>query len=154
MTQQRSHDIHLGVAGTTVATAALNLFQYGAGRAQGQSATAVGLGDKDGQVPRISQRLHELCGIRFFPIQFTPVFSGILRAKLYYRVANFGVGVGRSDHPGKIPRGGTVVGRKPGRIGKHRVCHAEYSSLFVHRRDECSDAAWVVQCQVVRGTIF
>ena len=57
MTQQRAHDVHLGMAGAAIAAGMLDLLQDGGGGGKRQARPAIFLGDEGGEKAGLGQRL-------------------------------------------------------------------------------------------------
>ena len=64
-----AHDIHLGVAGGTVAALALDGFQDGGGGRQGQAGAAEFLGDQRAEIAAFGQGADEFGGVGLVPDQ-------------------------------------------------------------------------------------
>ena len=60
--QQSAHGIHLGVAGTAIAAAAMNFLQHRTGRTQGQTAAAILFRNQYRQIARLGKGLTNSVG--------------------------------------------------------------------------------------------
>ena len=88
--QDRAHDVHLGVACSTVAARFVNFFQDRGGGGNAESAAAVLLGDQDAEEAGLGQGAHELGRIGALPIQGAPIDAREPGAERFYRGADVG----------------------------------------------------------------
>ena len=73
--QNCTHDVHLRVAGSSVAAAFVDLLKDCRGRAKPQAAAAVLFWDQDSQESCLGQRRHELTWIGAVSVLLAPVLA-------------------------------------------------------------------------------
>lgn len=114
VSQDRSHDVHLGMAGGTIAAGCMDFLQNSCGNTKAEAAATVFLRNQHAEISGIGQRLDKVGGVGAFPVQTTPVFAGELRTQRAHGMANLGEGalIGCCSH-GCISasRAGTVSAR-------------------------------------------
>ena len=90
MPKNRTHGVHLRMAGGTVGTRPLHLLQNGSGRAQSQTAAAVFFGNQRRQVAGFGQGPHEFGGVAPLAVGFAPVLHREGGAQSHHAFADFG----------------------------------------------------------------
>src|SRR5581483_1053279 len=83
-----AHGVHLGMAGGTVAAGGVDFFHNDGSRAKRQTAAAVLLRDKRGEISGFGQCRDELRRIGAVAVERAPIFAGKPRAQLADRGAN------------------------------------------------------------------
>ena len=91
--EQRAHDVHLRMAGATVAAGAVDLLQDRDGGAESEPGPAIFLRDQDGQEACLRQRLHELGRIGAGAILLLPIGAGEVSAQAPHGLADVGMRV-------------------------------------------------------------
>ncbi len=86
--EQRTHGVHLGVAGTAVAARAVNLLEYRGRRLDAEPGAAVLFRDQYRQEARARQRRDELARVTALAIELAPVFPRKALTQLSHRLAD------------------------------------------------------------------
>ena len=108
--QDRSHGVHLRVAGGAVAAGGVDFLQDGGGGADAKPAAAEFLRDQRGEIAGLRERGDEFGRIGAFAIERAPVVAGELGAQRAHALADIGVFVGFGAVFG---HGATLVAHSP-----------------------------------------
>src|SRR5215217_7585064 len=100
MPQERPHRVHLGVGGTGVGAAAVDLLQDGAGRREVETHPAVLLRYERREVAGLAQRLDELPRVAALGVELSPVLVREAGTYLPHAAAQFLAGHAHPASPG------------------------------------------------------